>query len=94
MPVKGLHIVVYWILSIPATLTFGDYPLVSLKDARKKRDDARRLLADNIDPDVERDIWKLSRASSPSPTTSTSPWTTWWDGQTIHDLTNNYIIDT
>ncbi|MGB7407129.1 MAG: integrase arm-type DNA-binding domain-containing protein [Pontixanthobacter sp.] len=31
-------------------LTFGPYPLLSLKDARTKRDEAKRLLLDDIDP--------------------------------------------
>ncbi|MFD1949897.1 tyrosine-type recombinase/integrase [Sphingomonas arantia] len=31
-------------------LTFGPYPKVSLKDARRMRDDARRLLHDGQDP--------------------------------------------
>ena len=31
-------------------LSLGVYPEVSLKDARKKRDDAKKLLAQNIDP--------------------------------------------
>ena len=46
------------------TLTFGDYPLVSLKEARQKRDAARRLIADKIDPAIERDTQKLE-ASAP-----------------------------
>lgn len=36
-------------------LSFGDYPLVSLADARNQCLMARRLLKDNIDPAVERD---------------------------------------
>lgn len=36
------------------TLSFGTYPDVSLKRARGKRDDARRLLADGIDPGEQR----------------------------------------
>ncbi len=32
------------------TLSFGAYPAVSLKDARRKRDKAKEQLADNIDP--------------------------------------------
>jgi len=32
------------------TLSLGTYPEVSLKDARKKRDEIRRLLADGIEP--------------------------------------------
>ena len=36
------------------TIGFGSYPEVSLADARSKRDEARTLLAQNIDPQVER----------------------------------------
>jgi len=32
------------------SLSFGEYPSVSLKDARERRDDAKRLLAQGIDP--------------------------------------------
>lgn len=32
------------------TLTIGAYPVVSLKEAREKRDEAKRLLLENIDP--------------------------------------------
>lgn len=32
------------------TLSFGAYPAVSLKDARKLRDEAKELLAKGIDP--------------------------------------------
>src|ERR1700730_8350460 len=35
-------------------LTLGAYPDVSLKRAREKRDDARRNVADGIDPGVKR----------------------------------------
>jgi integrase len=35
-------------------LAIGPYPIVSLVDARAKRDDAKRLLAEDIDPSVER----------------------------------------
>jgi integrase len=31
-------------------LSFGEYPTVSLKDARERREDAKRLLAQGIDP--------------------------------------------
>ncbi|WP_163068216.1 Arm DNA-binding domain-containing protein, partial [Acinetobacter baumannii] len=33
-------------------LSFGAYPTVSLKDARDKRDKARKLLEQKIDPSV------------------------------------------
>jgi len=35
-------------------LSFGTYPDIGLKAAREKRDEAKRLLADNIDPSVQR----------------------------------------
>jgi integrase len=35
-------------------LSFGKYPLVSLLDARGKRDDAKRLLIDGINPSTKR----------------------------------------
>jgi hypothetical protein len=35
-------------------LSLGVLPEVSLKRAREKRDEARRLLADNIDPSTQR----------------------------------------
>ncbi|WP_116345608.1 tyrosine-type recombinase/integrase, partial [Cupriavidus taiwanensis] len=38
------------------TLTFGPYPIVTLADAREKRDDALRLLAKKVDPFVQREI--------------------------------------
>jgi integrase len=35
-------------------LAIGQYPLISLADARVKRDSAKKLLAEDIDPSVER----------------------------------------
>ncbi len=35
-------------------LAIGIYPTVTLADARRKRDDAKRLLADGIDPNQQR----------------------------------------
>ncbi|MAS87842.1 MAG: integrase [Micavibrio sp.] len=35
-------------------LAFGPYPIVSLSDARDKRDEAKKLLADDLDPSVIR----------------------------------------
>lgn len=39
-------------------LSFGVYPAVKLKEARERRDDAKRLMRDGIDPKVQ----KLNRA--------------------------------
>lgn len=43
-------------------LSLGTYPDVSLKEAREKRDDARRLLAQGIDPGQKRKDEKTERA--------------------------------
>jgi len=43
-------------------LSLGVYPDVSLKDARDRRDAARRLLADGIDPSENRKAQKSARA--------------------------------
>src|SRR3954468_13452362 len=44
----------YWIGGVEKLLTLGTYPDVSLKRARWKRDDARRAIADGIDPGAKR----------------------------------------
>jgi integrase len=44
-------------------LAFGIYPEVSLKDARVKRDEARKLLAAGIDPSAQRKAAELQSAS-------------------------------
>jgi integrase len=43
-------------------LSLGVYPDVSLKDARERRDAARKLLADGIDPSENRKAQKSARA--------------------------------
>src|SRR5271170_7219173 len=43
-------------------LSLGVYPDVSLKDARDRRDSARKLLADGIDPSENRKAQKSAQA--------------------------------
>src|SRR5262249_7584558 len=43
-------------------LSFGVYPDVGLKQARKKREEARRLLAEGIDPSESRKAMKAANA--------------------------------
>lgn len=67
---KGLFLLVnqagkYWRLKYryggkEKTLALGVYPEVSLKEARTKRDDARRLLADGTDPGLVRKQSKIA----------------------------------
>jgi integrase len=42
-------------------LAFGKYPDVTLKDAREKRDDARKLLAKDVDPGEHKKVVKAAR---------------------------------
>jgi len=45
----------------PKLLAFGAYPATSLLDARRKRDDARKLLANNVDPGAVRKAQKQAQ---------------------------------
>jgi hypothetical protein len=47
-------------------LSLGVYPDVPLKDARDRRDTARKLLANGIDPGENRRAQKLAHAGSPA----------------------------
>ena len=42
-------------------LSLGTYPDVGLKDARAKRDEARKMLADGVDPGENRKAQKATR---------------------------------
>lgn len=72
---KGLFLLIkttgakYWrhkyrFLSKEKLLALGVYPEVSLKEARKRRDDARQLLEQHIDPSQHKQALKLSKAAS------------------------------
>lgn len=43
-------------------LSFGTYPETGLKEARSKRDDARRMIAEGIDPSEQRKAAKAARS--------------------------------
>jgi hypothetical protein len=53
-------------------LSFGPYPIVTLIGARDKRDAAKRLLADGIDPGVAKQVAKREQAAA-------RPFGTWAD---------------
>ena len=42
-------------------LSLGTYPDVALKDARARRDEARKLLANGVDPSVHRKLTKAAQ---------------------------------
>ena len=47
-------------------LSLGRYPATSLKAARQKRDDARRLLEQDVDPSAQRKAHKNARGGHSS----------------------------
>ena len=53
-------------------LSFGPYPIVTLVGARDKRDAAKRLIADGIDPGVAKQVAKREQAAA-------RPFGTWAD---------------
>jgi integrase len=53
------------------TLSLGVYPDVGLKDARERRDDARKLLAAGVDPSAERKADRAAQAAEMARETST-----------------------
>lgn len=53
----------YWLHGKENLLSLGVYPDVSLQDARKARDDLRRLLAQGIDPSDERKARKAGEGA-------------------------------
>jgi integrase len=54
----------YRLRGVEKLLTLGAYPDVSLKRAREKRDDARRLVADEIDPSAKRQAERMAQADT------------------------------
>ncbi|WP_370230698.1 tyrosine-type recombinase/integrase [Cognatishimia sp.] len=49
----------YQFMGKEKTLSIGQYPVVSLVDARRKRDDARILLADGKDPSIQKQLNRI-----------------------------------
>jgi hypothetical protein len=54
----------YRLGGVEKLLTLGAYPDVSLKRAREKRDDARKLVADGIDPNARRQAERSAGANT------------------------------
>lgn len=46
------------------TISFGTYPLTPLSLARQRRDDARRLVAEGIDPSVHRQAQRKAQTNA------------------------------
>lgn len=50
------------------TLSFGEYPVVSLKDARDRREEAKKMLANGIDPGAQKKSVKAAQLSETNDT--------------------------
>lgn len=53
----------YHFAGVEKLLALGPYPYINLKRAREKREEARRLLAEGIDPGEERKLRRSQRAN-------------------------------
>lgn len=58
----------YRFLGKQKSLSFGAYPAISLAEARKRRDEAKALLASGIDPGQQKRLDKLTKATSAATT--------------------------
>ncbi len=76
------------------TLSFGAYPAVSLRDARAKRDDAKALLAEGIDPGEQKKETKAAAQILERERAATFEAVAreWYDKKTAH-LTAGYRRD-
>ena len=54
-------------------LSLGTYPEITLAEAREKRDEARKLLRDGIDPSAHRKALRASRATAGQTPSKPSP---------------------
>src|SRR5579863_4795555 len=54
----------YRLGGVEKLLTLGAYPDVTLKRAREKRDDARKLVADGVDPSAKRQAERATHAET------------------------------
>lgn len=80
-------------------LSLGTYPDVSLRRAREKRDDARKRLADGIDPGAQRQEAKaaLAAAADAASDTFEAVARAWMARQEVADITankNRWLLET
>lgn len=61
-------------------LSFGEYPQVSLRAARQRRDEAKALLKDGIDPAEHRKTARASTGKAPFQTVAME----WYERETLH----------
>ena len=65
-------------------LSFGEYPLVSLKEARDQRDEAKKLLAKDIDPGQHKKELRAARIAEEA-NTFRAVALEWYETQTTHN---------
>ncbi|UJR62359.1 tyrosine-type recombinase/integrase [Dickeya zeae] len=88
----------YYFAGKETRIALGAYPLISLSEARQKRDELRRLLAQNINPAQQRAAEKMARSPAKSFKTVALSWhksnRTWSENHATRLLAsmNNHIF--
>jgi integrase len=77
---------------VRTSLSFGSYPEVSIADARKKREEARKLLAKDIDPKDHRD--ETNRQNETAHSNTLEQIAAQWLEVKKSTVTENHAIDT
>lgn len=77
---------------VRTSLSFGSYPEVSIADARKKRDEARKLLAKEIDPKDHRD--EANRLNETAHTNTLRHVAAQWLEVKKSKVSDNHALDT
>lgn len=77
---------------VRTSLSFGSYPEVSIADARKKRDEARKLLAKEIDPKDHRD--EANRLNETAHTNTLRHVAVQWLEVKKSKVSDNHALDT
>lgn len=81
----------YWQAGKEKSLSLGVYPVVSLKDARGKRDEQRKLLNSNLDPSTERKLAAIKRKASSE--NSFEVVSREWYGKQVHTWVAHHASD-
>jgi integrase len=81
----------YWLAGKEKALSLGVYPVVTLKEARKRRDDERAKLSDGLDPSAERRAWKVQQRVAAE--NSFEAVAREWYGKQVHTWVESHASD-
>lgn len=81
----------YWKDGKEKSLSLGVYPVVTLKEARGKRDEQQKLLTANLDPSIERKLAKIKRKVASA--SSFEAVAREWYGKQVHTWVKHHADD-